>query len=472
MRVGTVLGNHKWLTTPHDLLVRYNALDLVATAKLVPKVKGALLQSGNLPFWNEHFWPMAQVTVDMQRRGVGQLDKDARNQYRRRLRSEIADLDKAILEGVKGDYNEKLFNSPKQLAKLLYDEWGLKDPPRTHKRPARSTDLSALAWVLENLRKKDEWVVPRLHDLFHRSRLQTILERYLSVEGDPDGRVRPTIKLTGTETLRLAYSGGPGEALQQWPHESRSLIRASPGKLFIARDYSQLEARILAILSNDGPSMEAFRLGRDIHTLNAGSLFGKDFFKEGNNDRAPEALRNYAKTFLYGISYGGKAESIKMKVFCPCWRCAAKAPEQVNLSRTEVKAAADRWARAHFAVLEWRKALVESVYGAGGNRTWVSPFGFHRRMWEPFGEGERSLMNLPMQHCAAMIVNRAMVRLHTLGASLVLQMHDEIMLEVPEGKADLALAQLGEVMEMPVPELGGTVFPTKGGISDNWGGLK
>jgi DNA polymerase-1 len=472
VRVGTVLTNHRWLTTPHDTLTRYNRLDCVATAKLVPKVKRALLQSGNAAFWKDSFWPMAQVTVDMQRLGVGELDKEERNAYRRRLRTDIGELESNILSGTGGDYTDKLFNSPKQLARLLYDEWQLKSPPATLKRPARSTDLSALAWVLDNLRQRDEAYRGRLHDLFHRSRLQTILERYLSIEGDPDGRVRPTIKLTGTETLRLAYSGGPGEAVQQWPGECRSLIRAAPGKVFVSRDYSQLEARILAVLSNDQPSLEAFRLGRDIHTLNAASLFGVDYFQEGDTARAPEALRNYAKTFLYGISYGGKAESIKMKVFCPCYRCREKAPEQVNLRRDEVKDAADRWARAHFRVMEWRKELVEGVYGHGRNRTWTSPFGFKRRMWEPYSDGERSLMNLPMQHCASQIVNRAMIRLHALGAPIVLQMHDEIVLEVPILKSDVAMEQLRAVMEMPVPELGRTVFPTKGGISDNWGGLK
>ena len=400
MRIGVVTTQHKWLNLDDAKVALYNLHDCQATAKLTPIIKAQLERSGNLKFFEESFWPMVEVTTAMQARGVGNLDREARNAMRAQLRAEIRELEKSILEGVSGTYDEKLFNSPKQLARLLYDEWGLPSPPASRKRPARSTDLDSLAWVLGKLRKRDEAVRVRLHDLFHRSRLQTILERYLSIEGDEDGRVRPTIKLTGTETLRLAYAGGPGEALQQWPSEVRHLIRAAPGKVFISRDYSQLEARILAVLAEDQISLKAFAEGRDIHTQNALDLFGT--YRVGKLDskgRAPGALRNYAKTFLYGISYGGQADSLKMKVFCPCFRCVEKAPEQVNLDRREVKRAADRWAEAHASVLRWREDLVEGVFGYGKDRTWTSPFGFRRRFWEPRGEGERSLMNLPMQHC-------------------------------------------------------------------------
>lgn len=411
MRVGTVLTNHKWLSMEDGLVAEYNRLDCLATAQLVPKIEDALRRSGNWKFFTESFWPMVDVTCAMQTRGVGQLDKDLRNQLRREVRSQIVEIEKAILEGVGGDYNDKLFNSSHQLNRLLYGEWDLPKPPKRRPKPGTKpsklhpTDQEALLWVLGKLRKRDEPYRLKLHDLYHRSRLQTNLERYLIVEGDDDGRVRPTIKLTGTETLRLAYSGGPGEALQQWPAECRDLIVAAPGKVFISRDYSQLEARILAILSDDEPSLRAFAEDRDIHSQNARDLFSGDKSHSdavgggAKGDRAPEALRNYAKTFLYGISYGGAAETIKMKDFCPCHRCLANAPEQVNLSRTEVKAAADNWARAHHKVLDWREKLVDSVYGYAGDRTWTSPFGFRRRFWEPFNEGKRSLMNFPMQHC-------------------------------------------------------------------------
>ena len=385
------------------------------------------------------------------------------------LRSEISDLEQAILSELGSGYTEKLFGSPKQKARLLYDDWEL---PHKKGPKGRSCDLEALSWSLDHFRRKDEPYRERVHNLFHRSRLQTILNRYLVVEGDPDGRVRPTIKLT-IETGRCAYAGGPGEAVQQWPPEVRGLIRAKPGYVFVGRDYSQLEARILAVLSGDEVSLSAFQGGRDVHEQNCRDLFG---FSENSylelDSLRKMALRNYAKTFLYGLSYGGKADSIKMKLFCPCYRCTEKAPPQVNLSRDEVKRSASRWEQAHSPVMEWRAKLVDSVYGVGANRVYKSPFGWNRRFWEPQGEGERSLMNFPMQHCASQIINKVMVKAHDRGIPLTLQMHDELVMEVPADSADFYNASLKQLMEEPVPELSNMIFPTSGHIGETWADLK
>lgn len=474
MKSGQIFTDNRWLTLPDQQVALYNLFDCVTTARLVAPTQDLLKQSKNETFFGAEFQPMLPVVLAMQARGIGYLDKPARNSMRHHLRKEIAALEASILEGTKGPYTDKLFNSPKQLASLLFEEWGLPQPKATRKRKSTSTDLHALTWILGHLRKRDEPYRTKLHDLFHRSRLQTILERYLVVEGDPDGRVRPTIKLSGTETGRFAYAGGPGEAVQQWPAECRHLIRAAPGHTFVGRDYSQLEARILATLAQDIPTLEALRSGKDIHTENCRTLFGLSETQYDQLDPyRKSAFRNYAKTFLYGLSYGAKADSVKMKLFCPCHRCAEKAPAQVNLSVLEIKRAAARWEQEHWAIMDWRAKLVESVYGYGRDRTWVSPFGWRRRFWEPQDEGERSLMNCPMQHSASQIVNRAMRELHEVwGVPLVLQMHDELIAEVPEGEAERVSELMRVVMERPVPELGNTVFPTSGHWGPTWADLK
>ena len=122
--------------------------------------------------------------------------------------------------------------------------------------------------------------------------------------------------------------------------------------------------------------------------------------------------------------------------------------------------------------MEWRTRLVESVYGHGQGRVYRSPFGWHRRFWEPQAEGERSLMNFPMQNCASQIVNRAMIEAHRVGIPLTLQMHDELVAEVPEHLANSVSEQMREIMERPVPELDGMSFPTSGHIGETWGDLK
>lgn len=474
MKSGQVFTDNRWLVLPDEVVALYNLFDCTTTAALVEPTKALLHQSGNTQFFETEFQPMLPVVLAMQARGIGYLDKPARNSMRHQLRKEIATLEASIIADTKGTYTDKLFNSPKQLATLLFEEWGLPQPKATRKRKSTSTDLHALTWILAHLRKRDEPYRLKLHGLFHRSRLQTILERYLVVEGDPDGRVRPTIKLSGTETGRFAYAGGPGEAVQQWPAECRHLIRAAPGHVFVGRDYSQLEARILATLAQDIPTLEALRSGKDIHTENCRTLFGLSETQYDQLDPYRKAaFRNYAKTFLYGFSYGAKGDSVQMKLFCPCHCCAAKAPAQVNLSVLEIKRAAARWEQEHWAIMDWRAKLVESVYGYGRDRTWTSPFGWRRRFWEPQDEGERSLMNCPMQHSAAMIINRAMVKLFTkYQVPLVLQYHDELVLEVPESEAELWHTRVKDEMEAPIPELGNMSFPTSKATSDNWGGLK
>jgi DNA polymerase-1 len=212
-------------------------------------------------------------------------------------------------------------------------------------------------------------------------------------------------------------------------------------------------------------SIGVFESGGDIHHQNAADLFG--------TTAVSKAMRNYAKTFLYGISYGGEAESLKLKDFCPCWRCVDLAPPQVNLSRDDVIKSADRWKSRHSCVFTWREALLDSVKGFGKDHTYTSPFGCRRVFMEPREVCKRSLFDYPMQHCAAMVVNRAMRRLHEeYAAPIVLQMHDSLMLEVPEVEADTWDEQLREVMEAPVPELGGVVFPTTASRGETWGSLE
>jgi DNA polymerase-1 len=123
-------------------------------------------------------------------------------------------------------------------------------------------------------------------------------------------------------------------------------------------------------------------------------------------------------------------------------------------------------------VLQWRRDLLESVKGTGATHSYTSPFGCVRTFMEPRSEAERSIYNYPLQHCASQIINAAMVRLHTkYNAPIVLQMHDELILEVPNDEIQLWDDRLRTEMEAPVAELGGVVFPTAAGQGATWGDL-
>jgi DNA polymerase-1 len=306
--------------------------------------------------------------------------------------------------------------------------------------------------------------------MFHRSKVNTIVTRYLKMY-PRGGRIFPNVKFCGTETERLAYSG---PAVQQYPVQGRwlkirSMFRASPGHLFVSADYKQLEARLLAVLANDKVSLEAFTRGDDIHIVNALDLFmyeAAQFF--GMNEQQREGARNYAKSFLYKISYGGAAELLKAKAFCPCPLCAADIPPIANLSRDAARNAGDRWFARHRPVLAFRTALERDITA---RHYWESPLGGRRWLFAPWKEAAREAYNLPMQWIASQIVRRAMRRLHDAAAPMILQMHDQIVLEVPAGEAESWRERLVEAMEQPVAELGGTVFPTDSSIGERWSDL-
>jgi DNA polymerase I-like protein with 3'-5' exonuclease and polymerase domains len=511
-----VPADHKWLRLDDQSVATYNCWDTWTTAQLVGVMDRVLQTNNQLDFYRRWFTTLAPVIDHMQARGVGVLDVAAQKTYRAALRKELDEVEAPILgaasflseleveahrwhedtlrehptwekkaakglasrlrkakERRSGFFNRAGEGGVTDLGRLLFDHFGFKPAPPTRDRPARSTAQDALIYVLQHRRAKDEpnlWV---LENLLHRTRLNTILTRYMTVEADWDGRVRPLIKMGGTETLRLAYAGDAGEALQQWPAEARHVVVPADGCIYVARDYSQVEARLMAILSDDTPMLEAFSSGEDVHVQNAVDLglTTLDAWPSLPPD-LQMATRNFAKTFIYGLGYGGAAETMKTKTYCPCPRCRDKVPQTLALTRDQIRAAADRWAEKHHRILTWRSALVESIKGPGGDHTWTSPFGYRRFFLEPRGEAERSIYNYPMQHCSAMIMTRAMVELDKAGFPAVLQMHDEYMGEVPVGDVNRWLGVMREVMEAPVKELGGWVFPTKGATGQNWGACK
>ncbi|KKK49096.1 hypothetical protein LCGC14_3138520, partial [marine sediment metagenome] len=318
---------------------------------------------------------------------------------------------------------------------------------------------------------------PALHALFHRSRLSTIDTRYLEVEVDDDERVRPTIKLYGAKTGRLAYAD---PALQQWPPEIRHILRPRAGCVFLAADYGQLEARISAYLSGDPIDLAVFNQTwapndphGDIHARNACALFGYDIKAWADLNINHTATRNFAKTWRFGVGYGGAPDSVQMKIYCPCtqWGCAEKLPPMLDLKRHEIALAARRWEIEHKVYVEWREQLVRDVLKNNG--WYESPWGYKRLFLQPMPGLRNEVYNNPMQHGAAQIINRAMVELHEQHqAPMVLVMHDELMLEVPEGDVDHWSSVVTEVMQRPVPELGGASLPVNVSVGEDWGSVK
>lgn len=449
--------SHKWLNIPHEIGGLYNYLDCLATARVYRAQRDEQIGNEQWDHYRSAYWPVVEPVMAMARRGL-RVDYKALRLAEDKAKAELAEARAGILEHTSNkDIN---LNSPDQRATLLYDELELRCGKKTT-TGKRSTDQHALDWILRNLRVKDKPAIPVIHALFHRSRWNTILTRYLGFHIASDGRVRPTIKMGRVETLRLAYANPP---LQQFPKEIRDIFIPSTGQVFISLDYAQLEARIMAILSKDQSSLESFKSGLDIHKQNSEDLFGRELLQH-QSSKGLDLARDYAKVFIYGIGYGGKSETLKAKLFCPCANC--NSPDTLSISKQDRVDAENRWYNLHPAVKEWRQELVREVKE---KQSLTTPFGYRRFFHAPSYSILPEIYNFPMQATAAGLMNRSMVRAKHL--PMVLQMHDELMVEQSKGEAIARAGELRDIMQTPVPELSNHSFPVDVAIGPSWGQLE
>jgi len=456
---------HAFLQLPDVTLGIYNCRDAYETARLVKPLLDEAEERGNLPYVLGVMEPLQTAVINMQARGM-LLDTDVLHIYRAQVKKDLDTSDHIILQadptGELRKPTDKYPNgigSPKRLGKFLFGTLGLKPHKKTD-TGFNSTDQESLYRILRTLRKKDAKNLPVLMALFHRSRLRTIYQRYLNLEPDPDGRVRAQVKMYGTKTMRFSYSE---PALQQFPPEARHVFKAKSGHTFLQADYSQLEARILGYLSGDAPSIQVFESHGDVHNRNAADLF----------ELAPEEItkphRIFAKAFLYGISYGGSVDTMKTKLFCPCPKCEASVPPTLQLKRTDMKSAEQRWHRIHRRVTEFQDETAQFVRK---HHYYESPLGARRYIAKPWGaELSRELKNLPMQFGGALLMNQRQVWLDQLHCPIVLQMHDSFLLEVPDHMVDHWAEKVKTVMESPIEGLNGVSIPTDIETGRDWGTL-
>lgn len=468
--------DHKFLQLPDHTLGVYNIYDTWFTPQLVPPLRAELQSNGQWESFQEWTVPFCEAIVDMQVRGL-RLDKGALHEYRRNVNRELHESDRVVLaadsSGELGRATPKSPNgigSPKRLSRFLFEELHLKPLKKTSKG-LDSTDQEALYRILRDLRKKDEPHRPVLEALFHRSRLKTIRSRYLTLQADNDGRVRPVVKMTATKTWRLAYADPP---LQQFPREARHVLVPEPGHVFLSFDKSQLEARILAYLSGDQLSIDVFESGGNVHAKNAQDLFGWTPAEWAALDElVRKGAYNFGKAFLYGISYGGQAETMKTKLYCPCLKCAHLTPPTLAVKRSELRTLENRWYNLHHPVRTFHTALKTQIDRL---HYWDCPLGGRRWFSAPWSADlSREVKNCPMQTTAAKIMERNQVELYRIEAPIVLQMHDEFVLEVPEPEREDWAGRVSEVMGRPLTDAGpltGVSFPSGCAVGDTWGTLE
>ena len=372
--------------------------------------------------------PLCSVLANMERRGV-LVDKNALARFGEMLTGRIADTQKEIYAQAGEEFN---ILSPKQLGHILFEKLGL--PPIKKTKTGYSTN----AEVLEKLQYQHP-IVSLVLEYRQLTKLNSTYVEGLSKVIAPDGRIHTSFQNTVTATGRLS-STEPN--LQNIPvrtalgAEMRTMFVSRPGWVLVDADYSQIELRLLAHMSGDEEMIQAFRDGVDIHTVTASQVFGV------SPDRVTSDMRRAAKAVNFGIVYGISPFSLS---------------QDIHVSVAQAKSYMEKYFE-HYAGV---RAYMDGVVEQGKRQGYVSTL-YGRRRWLPelkssnFNTrsfGERVALNMPIQGTAADIIKLAMIRVEQrlaaegLQAQLVLQVHDELIVECPEAEADTVAKLLTQEME-------------------------
>ena len=375
--------------------------------------------------------PLCEVLARMEATGV-HVDAQALSAFGKMLSERIDGCQTLIFDCAGGEFN---INSTRQLGELLFEKLGL--PPVKKTKSGYSTNVE----VLEKLRDKHP-VVQAIMDYRMLTKLKSTYADGLQKEIAADGRIHTTFQNLVTATGRLS-STEPN--LQNIPvrtelgSEIRKMFVPRPGWVFVDADYSQIELRVLAHIAHDKRMQEAFQSGEDFHTVTASQVFGVPI------DAVTPLMRRHAKAVNFGIVYGISEFSLA---------------QDIGVSRYEAKAYIDSYLEKYHGVREYMHNIVETAREQGYVETI-----FHRRRAIPEikssnfnvrSGAERIALNTPVQGSAADIIKLAMVRVHAaleeegLQAQLVLQVHDELIVECPAFEAMPVMQIVTEQMEHAV----------------------
>ena len=369
--------------------------------------------------------PLCRVLAEMEAAGF-QVDAGALREFGEKLGIAIGELEKRIYTYA-GEFN---INSPKQLGEVLFERLGLPHGKKT------KTGWSTNAEVLEKL---DHPIVRDVLEYRQYMKLRsTYVDGLLKAVG-PDERIHTNFQMTVTATGRLS-STEPN--LQNIPtrtelgSELRRMFVPAPGCVLVDADYSQIELRLLAHISGDESMQEAFRSGEDFHAVTASHVFGVPL------NEVTSSMRRAAKAVNFGIVYGISAFSLS---------------QDLGVSTEEAKAYMD----AYFARFPGVKRYMEDVVKKSRETGYAETI-FRRRRTLPEitaskyatrSFGERVALNMPIQGTAADIIKLAMVKVFKrlkeegLSSRLIMQVHDELIVECPENEAERVKSLLTQEME-------------------------
>ena len=372
--------------------------------------------------------PLCRVLAEMELAGF-RIDGAALARFGEDLQQRIVTLEQSIYDMAGEEFN---INSPKQLGAILFDKLQLPHGKKT------KTGWSTNAEVLEKLRYEAP-IVDKVLEYRQYAKLRSTYADGLLRAVSPDGRVRTSFQMTVTATGRLS-STEPN--LQNIPtrtelgSEIRRLFVAEEGNVLVDADYSQIELRLLAHMAGDEAMQQAFLSGADFHTVTAAKVFHVP------ETEVTHQMRSRAKAVNFGIVYGMSAFSLS---------------QDIHVTVAEAKDYMERYFATYPGVKQYMTDIVETAKAQGYVETL-----YHRRRALPelksanFVQrsfGERVALNMPIQGTAADIMKLAMLRVYdrlrreNLQARLIMQVHDELIVECPEAEQEAVEKLLRQEME-------------------------
>lgn len=444
-----MLGKEKlgYFSFEDEKVQKWMAYQAIVPYKIKSVLREKLKETGMESLYDEMELPCLYALYEMEKNGI-RVDGEALHQYGKKLRTRIEELTAEIHAMAGEEFN---INSPKKLGEILFEKLGLKNGKKT------KTGYSTSAEVLEKL-KNAHPIIPKILEYRQLTKLNSTYAEGLTGYIRADGRIHGKFHQTVTVTGRIS-SADPN--LQNIPtrmplgREIRKVFIPEEGSVFVDADYSQIELRVLAHMSGDAALIAAYQADEDIHAITASQVFDVPL------DQVDSTLRRKAKAVNFGIVYGISSFGLG---------------QDLDISRKEAEGYIEKYFATYGKV---KKFLDRTVEDAKKNGYTVTMFGRRRPIPELASSnfmtrsfGERAAMNAPVQGTAADIIKIAMVRVNRrlkeehLQSKLVLQIHDELIIETKKEEVEIVQKILVQEMmhaaDLAVPLL------VDANVGDSW----
>ena len=444
-----MLGKEKlgYFSFEDERVQKWMAYQAIVPYKIKSVLREKLKETGMESLYDEMELPCLYALYEMEKNGI-RVDGEALHQYGKKLRTRIEELTAEIHAMAGEEFN---INSPKKLGEILFEKLGLKNGKKT------KTGYSTSAEVLEKL-KNAHPIIPKILEYRQLTKLNSTYAEGLAGYIRADGRIHGKFHQKVTVTGRIS-SADPN--LQNIPtrmplgREIRKVFIPEEGSVFVDADYSQIELRVLAHMSGDAALIAAYQADEDIHAITASQVFDVPL------DQVDSTLRRKAKAVNFGIVYGISSFGLG---------------QDLDISRKEAEGYIEKYFATYGKV---KKFLDRTVEDAKKNGYTVTMFGRRRPIPELASSnfmtrsfGERAAMNAPVQGTAADIIKIAMVRVNRrlkeehLQSKLVLQIHDELIIETKKEEVEIVQKILVQEMmhaaDLAVPLL------VDANVGDSW----